>query len=294
MSGKDTAKPRPLTRGALKDHPLPEIEAADKNERGKLLVIGGNRSTPGSTIITATAALRSGCGKVTIATVEPVAPHVALAMPECRVIGLAMNRDGGFARSAVKALVGHARAHDAVVAGPGMYEDKVCTELARKLVEAHLPRLVLDAALLHALPPHDDKVRDAAMPILLPHSGEMASLIECDAGEVADDPLRCGRECARRYGALTLVKGSVSHVVAPTGDSWRFTGGVPGLGISGSGDTLAGIVGGLLARGCGPLTALLWGVVLHGEAGQALSKKIGPAGFLARELPGEIPALLAR
>lgn len=286
--------PRPLTRAELKNHPLPAVEAADKNEHGKLLVIGGNRSTPGSTIICATTALRSGCGKVTIATVEPVAPHVALAMPECRVLGLPMNRDGGFARSAIKALVAHAEGHDAVVAGPGMYEDKVCVSLAEKLIEARLPRLVLDAALLHALPAHDEKLRDAAMPILLPHSGEMASLIQCEASEIEEDPIRCGRECARRYGALTLVKGAVSHIVTPTGDSWRFTGGVPGLGVSGSGDTLAGIVGGLLARGCGPLTALLWAVLLHGEAGRALARKVGPAGFLARELAGEIPALLAK
>ena len=62
--------------------------------------------------------------------------------------------------------------------------------------------------------------------------------------------------------------------------------------MSGSGDTLAGIAGGLLARGADPLTALLWAVWLHGEAGAVLAKKIGKVGFLARELPAEIPALL--
>ena len=63
--------------------------------------------------------------------------------------------------------------------------------------------------------------------------------------------------------------------------------------MSGSGDTLAGIVGGLLARGADPLTALLWGVRLHGEAGALLSRKVGPVGFLAREIPDQIPGLLA-
>jgi NAD(P)H-hydrate repair Nnr-like enzyme with NAD(P)H-hydrate dehydratase domain len=75
---------------------------------------------------------------------------------------------------------------------------------------------------------------------------------------------------------------------------WIYKGGAPGLGVSGSGDTLAGIVGGLLARGADSLTALLWGVLLHGEAGEVLSRKVGPIGFLAREIPDEIPALLAR
>ena len=68
----------------------------------------------------------------------------------------------------------------------------------------------------------------------------------------------------------------------------------PGLGVSGSGDTLAGIVGGLLARGADPLTALLWGVWLHGEAGGALARRVGPIGFLAREIPAKCPRLLDR
>ena len=61
-----------------------------------------------------------------------------------------------------------------------------------------------------------------------------------------------------------------------------------------SGDVLAGIVGGLLARGAEPLNGLLWAVWLHGEAGARLAKKVGPIGFLAREISGEIPALLPR
>lgn len=62
--------------------------------------------------------------------------------------------------------------------------------------------------------------------------------------------------------------------------------------MSGSGDVLAGIVGGLLARGAEPLTALLWAVWLHGEAGRALAGKVGKLGFLAREIPAEVPSLL--
>ena len=82
-------------------------------------------------------------------------------------------------------------------------------------------------------------------------------------------------------------------MVTADGRAWRYDGGSPGLGVSGSGDVLAGIVGGLLARGAEPLNAVLWAVWLHGEAGAALAKKVGPVGFLAREIAGEVPALLA-
>ena len=112
--------------------------------------------------------------------------------------------------------------------------------------------------------------------------------------DVERDPLGHGRTCASRYDALVLVKGEASHVVTPDGAAWRYSGGGPGLGVSGSGDVLAGIVGGLLARDAAPLSALLWGVWLHGEAGRRSARSIGPTGFLAREIPAAIPALLPR
>jgi NAD(P)H-hydrate repair Nnr-like enzyme with NAD(P)H-hydrate dehydratase domain len=175
-----------------------------------------------------------------------------------------------------------------------MTQGKPCELLARQLLEAGLGRLVLDAALLYALPPHDKAARSAPTPILLPHNREMAALIDRDEEDANREPLRCGRECAERYGALVLVKGPESHIVTPDGTAWKYGGGGPGLGISGSGDTLAGIVGGLLARGAEPLTALLWGVWLHGEAGASLGKKVGKIGYLAREISGEIPGLLEK
>ena len=95
-----SARPRALTPAELEHFPLPPVQEADKNAHGRLLLVAGSRETPGSAAIAATAALRSGCGKVTIATVEGVAPHVALAVPEARVLRLPQGRDGGFARAA--------------------------------------------------------------------------------------------------------------------------------------------------------------------------------------------------
>lgn len=153
--------------------------------------------------------------------------------------------------------------------------------------------IALDAALLHALPKEDGEARAAHIaPILLPHAGELASLLDCESADVEADPLAAGRQCADHYGAVVLVKGVESHIVAPDGACWKYRGGAAGLGVSGSGDALAGIVGGLLARGAEPVTTLLWSVWLHGEAGARLSKSVGAVGFLAREIPGEIPGLL--
>ncbi len=282
-----------LTADELKRHPLPPIEEADKDAHGRLLLVAGIRQTAGSAAIAATAAMRSGCGKVRIATVEPMAPHIAMAVPEAMVVALPAGCDGGISKGAVARIVELVGRHDAIVAGPGMKQGKPCEHLARELLDAGCARLALDAAMLYALPPHDAAARDAPTPILLPHDREMAALIGCDEQDVGREPLRCGQQCADRYGALVLVKGPNSHIVAPDGSAWKYDGGGPGLGISGSGDTLAGILGGLMARGAEPIAALLWAVWLHGEAGRSLAGKVGPIGYLAREISAEVPGLLA-
>lgn len=284
--------PRPLTLAELKRHPLPPVGEGDKHDHGRLLIIAGSRDVGGASLLTGMAAMRSGTGKLKIATVASVAPQLAIAMPEAMVRGMAEGRDGGLARSAVKPLVELAAGVDAVVAGPGMSESGSSESLAASLCRCGRP-LVLDAGLLRILPERRSAARQSASPlVLLPHSGEMAALLECDIAKVEEDPLHAGRLCAERYDAVVLVKGAQSHVVTPDGSAWKYRGGGPGLGVSGSGDTLAGIVGGLLARGADALTALLWGVWLHGEAGASLARKVGIIGYLAREIPDEIPALL--
>jgi len=282
----------PLDRAALKANPLPPVVDGDKESKGRILVLAGSRDVPGAALLAATAAMRAGAGKLSIATVESIALHVAVAMPEAMVVGLPEHRDVGLAGSAVARIAELAADVDAVIAGPGMEPAGVCERIADVLLESPAT-LALDAALLHSLSPLEKTSLDRhSVPILLPHAGELASLLDCEEDEVDSDPVRCGHRAAELYRSIVLVKGVTSHVVHPDGRAWTYKGGVPGLGVSGSGDVLAGIVGGLLARGAEPLSALLWSVWLHGAAGGALAKKIGPIGFLAREIADEIPALL--
>jgi ADP-dependent NAD(P)H-hydrate dehydratase len=278
-----------LDRSALDAHPLPPIVNGDKETKGRILIIAGSREVPGAALLAAMGAMRAGAGKLQIATVYTVAPRIGIAMPEAMVIGMPQEGDGGFAASAAAKLRQLADEVDAVVAGPGMTQGAACEKIAEALVGTKA-RLALDAALLHALEPIEEE--RSSTPILLPHSGELASLLDCTEEDVDRDPIGSGLKAAERYRSIVLAKGPTSHVVTPGGDVWTYEGETPGLGVSGSGDVLAGIVGGLLARGAEPLNALLWAVWLHGEAGAALSKKVGPIGFLAREIVDEVPALL--
>jgi hydroxyethylthiazole kinase-like uncharacterized protein yjeF len=286
--------PRDLTRSELRQLPLPPYPDADKTEHGYLVVIAGSRYTPGSASLATSAAMRSGVGQVTVIAVESTASALSIQIPEAKVVPIAEASGGGFTLAVIDCIHEHVKSCGGVVAGPGMAEGEASAEIVRTLLGLPMP-VILDAALLYPLRKFEGDCRARETPaILLPHKVEMAALLGCSQEEAERDRAGCARRAADRFKALVLAKGPDSHIAAPDGRGWTYRGGVPGLGIAGSGDTLAGIIGALVARGADPLTALLWGVLLHGEAGEILSRKIGPVGFLAREIPDELPALLAR
>jgi len=287
-----------ITPGLLCRMPLPVPAEGSKDQRGRVLVAGGGRAMPGAVLLAAEAALRAGAGKLQVATGQGIAPGVALRLPEALVLGLPETEDGSLAPDAAAALAKSATHADALLLGPGMMDTDAAMALVKgvlgRLDPATAPLLVLDAgalcgqeALQQALRPH------AGRAVLTPHAGEMASVLGVSRDDVEADPLGTGRRAAALFQAVVVMKGAATHVVSPEGEAWHYGGGGVGLATSGSGDVLAGIVAGLLARGAPPACAAAWAVWLHGEAGAMLARRIGPIGFLARELAAEVPGLMA-
>lgn len=280
----------------LRDFPLPHHpDDGDKEERGRLLVVAGSRELVGAALLASIAGLRAGAGKLQIATAASVAVPLSIAVPEARVIGCEETAEGCLAVGVTDDLLKWAGEAQAVTIGCGLQHGEPLDALLEALFASDMETpLVLDAAVLGSLGPHAEALRARkGGAILLPHAGEMARLLDCDAREVTADPLGAARRAAGTFKAVTLIKGEYSHIVHPDGRAFRYKGGGVGLATSGSGDTLAGIVGGLCARGADPLTATLWGVYLHGEAGRQLSAEVGRVGFLAREILDLIPRLMA-
>jgi ADP-dependent NAD(P)H-hydrate dehydratase len=295
-----------LNSEILRAWPLPMPSAAgDKEERGRILVIGGSREIPGAVILAANAALRAGAGKLAIATVASVAQLVALAIPESRVIGLPETAEGGIAPSAAAALEAFGNKLDAVLIGPGMQDEAATCDFVRAL----MPRLgdvsiVLDAYAMSVVSdrqasgsPPDDKHRQHGsslnQPVLLtPHAGEMAHLSGLDKNAVLAQPRAIACSAARRWNAVVALKGATTFIATPNGRVWQHDGGNIGLAISGSGDTLSGIIAGLAARGAPLEQASAWGVALHARAGEHLATRFGPLGYLAREIAAEVPGLM--
>lgn len=279
----------------LRGFPLPHHpDDSDKEERGRLLVIGGSRELPGAALLAGVAGLRAGAGKLQIATAESVSVQIGVAVPEARVIPHRETAEGCVDESAIGTIVEWAGKAQAVMIGCGMQHGPPLEKLLDALLEcaAGIP-LVLDAAVLGSLAPRAEALKAwNGGAIVLPHAGEMARLLQCEQEEVKADPLAAARRAADRFNVVAVIKGQISYIVAPDGRAFRFSGGGVGLATSGSGDTLAGIVGGLAARGTEPLVAAMWGIYLHGAAGRRLMNEVGRVGFLARELLDLVPRLM--
>jgi len=267
---------------------------SDKEDRGRLLVFAGGSQVAGAAILVGVAGLRVGAGKLQMAATPALALSLALAVPEARILETPAH-DGEIAAEAAERLEPEIAKADAVVIGPGMMDDGIAGELAvRAMREAKDAAFVVDAAAFTGLDGRAEAVRRiGGRLVVTPHAGEMAAITGWTKAKVEADPLAAAREVAHSHKAVVVMKGAETFVVSPDGRAWAHRAGLPGLGTSGSGDVLAGAIGGLLARGCSPVGAAAWGVTLHARAGARLAARIGPLGFLARELMAELPAALA-
>jgi ADP-dependent NAD(P)H-hydrate dehydratase len=274
--------------------PLPD-PSGGKEGRGRVVVVGGSRRTPGAVLLAAEAAIRSGAGKPQVATVESVAVAVSVALPEALVTDLHETDEGEIAPEAANQVLDLADGCDALLLGPGL----LSPESARELLEELVPRLdcpvVLDALALAYLTAHADGVAHLdGRAVLTPNDSELAKTLGRDEAEVADHPAECAAELADRCGATVVAGGETTYIASPDSDTtWRHPG-VLGLGVAGSGDVKAGIVAGLLARGIPAEGAAAWGVMLHLAAGRAVSQHEAPVGFLAREVLPWVPRVMAR
>lgn len=291
------SRPPRLTPARIRSLPLPALDdSADKEARGRVLLVGGCAENPGGLLLAAESALRAGAGKLQLATADSVAPALAIAVPEARVFAVAASGTDRIDPRAAKRIAELAEGVDALLIGPGLVDEDAAGRLTRGVLKRiRTPSLVLDAGGLAAL---RDEPRALAhldgRAVLTPHAGEMAQLLKMERDAVEADPDDAARRAAARFGATVALKGPETVIAAPDGRIFRYTRGGAGLGTSGSGDVLGGIVAGLLARGADPLRAAAWGVFLHGEAGNALARRHGAVGFLARELAAEVPRLLRR
>lgn len=292
MSARAKRRATPVTAASLRRWPLPQPDKqGDKEERGVALIIGGAGELPGSILLSGEAALRSGAGKLQLAAPASIAIPMGVGIPEARVFALPEGENGALDAKAGGDVALHARGAGAVLIGPGMLNE----DAVRRFLDVFLNRikdkpLAIDATALSGLPGGDYSFPVTA--VLTPHAGEMAALTGETKEAVLRRPAELAIETARRLNAVVALKGATTNIATPDGDLFIYAGGKVGLATSGSGDILAGIVVGLLARGADPAQAAAWAAYVHGESGNRIMRRVGLLGLLARDLLREIPPVM--
>ncbi|MEK6301607.1 MAG: NAD(P)H-hydrate dehydratase [Acidobacteriota bacterium] len=270
---------------------------ANKGDVGKVLVVGGSRGKTGAACLVGEAALRAGCGLVTIATPESVQPIVASsAIPECMTEPLAETASGSFSLEAAEDVARLGAERDVVAIGPGLgSEDASTREFVRAVVGKRERPTVADADALNALAPWEEAVgAQPGVPLILtPHPGEMSRLVGKPIDVVLRDRIEIAREFSTSHGVILVLKGSRTLIAAPDGQVYVNPTGNAGMATGGSGDVLTGIIAGLLAQKMDDaLGATIAAVYLHGLAGDIAASKLGTRAMIASDITANLGAAL--
>lgn len=238
---------------------------AHKGHHGHVLVIGGSVGLSGAPRLVALGAAAVGAGLVSIATPEPVRAEIAGSDPAFMVRGLRSTAVGTFGWSALRPLQQAIAVRDVWVLGPGCGRHPVTDALLRRLIECADRPGVCDADALNAWADVPDGAAVGGPRIFTPHPGEAARLLGCSTSEIQSDRESAVRRLHDQLGGVVVLKGAGTLIT--DGERTVVNGtGNPALSVGGSGDVLAGMIGGLLAQGLPSFEAAAAAAWLHGQA----------------------------
>lgn len=253
---------------------LPRARYAHKGTYGHALLVCGSKGMAGAAVLATGAALRSGCGLVSVRIPESERFAVHAACPSAIV--------SPDPEPVFSALPSDMEPYRAVGVGCGLGRHPLSARALGELLRCGKP-MVIDADALNIIASDADLLQ--AVPegaLLTPHPGELRRLI----GPWTDDEEKIGKvkRLSAEHGCIVVVKGAHTMICTPQGDLYFNASGNPGMAKGGSGDVLTGYLTGLLARGYDPLSAALSGVYIHGRAGDRAAGRYGQEGMNASDL----------
>jgi ADP-dependent NAD(P)H-hydrate dehydratase len=292
MSRSPLADVREIDADALRSSAAASLDdSGSKHERGRVLIVGGSRETPGAMLLAASAAMRAGAGVVQIATAQSAATALGVALPETRVIGLPEVEPSGSVQDADGRVAELAARVDAVLVGSGALDRWSARTLLTGAIAGLAPTatLIVDAAALDAVgdvPEMLCGIRERV--VLMPNVNEAARLTGWSTDKVSAEPRAAVESLVDRFGAVVAVRGVETWISGPGQPLYCNHAGHNLLGVAGSGDVLAGVLVGFAARGFKPLPAALCAVHAHAVAGERLAASGPSVGRFARELLDEL------
>lgn len=296
---------------------------AGKHDYGGLLVVGGAPAYFGAPRLAAEAGLLVGTGLVCAAVPRMIISTIAVQVPELVFLPLSDSDARRSTDAITEAISGENARYTAMVIGPGLGQDEAATALLDNLFGQATARktasigfgaidsagneetpdsspaltsvpLVLDADALNWLAGKEDRWSYLAntTAILTPHAGEMARLLDITVDEVKADRIGTALRAAQESGQVVVLKGGYTVVAGPDGALALAPRATPELATPGTGDVLAGLIGGLLAQGMEPFEAACAAIWIGGDSGRQARHGKSSRSVLARDLLAGIGSVL--
>ena len=264
-----------------------------KGTYGYCAIVAGSDLYPGAAKLAniaadnSRAALRAGCGVVTLAVPESikdaVAPYLleSTLLPLAEECGRAIFDKGAFSSLASKCT--------SISCGMGWGDGGEYIDILEYLLGVEGLTLIIDADGINTLAKQIELLKSArARVVLTPHPLEFSRLSGLEINEILADPVGCARAFAKQYGVILLLKGA-STVVADENECFIVTAGSAGMATAGSGDVLSGILTGLLAYTGTSARSVACASHIAGKAGELASQKYGDISMLSSDTVAHIP-----
>ncbi len=260
-----------------------------KGSYGKIGVIGGSKNMAGAAMFSAEAAYRMGCGLVRICTVEENREIMQGKLPEAMLTTFDP-KDKNSIREAIKSMLSWS---DVIILGPGLSTKEYATYIVEKVLRDYKETIVLDADGINIVAQNKQWLADTqARVIITPHLAEMSRLTEVKTGEIKSNKYEIAKNFAKDNDIVVVLKDARTVVSEGGVQAYINTTGNNGMATGGSGDVLAGIIGGLCGQNMDEFEAAKLGVCLHGLAGQEAAISRGRYSMIASDIVKGITAVL--
>ncbi len=277
----------------LNDHSIEKLlphrnPNGNKGTFGKVLVIAGSRNMAGAAILSARAALSSGCGMVMVLTDECNRVILQTAVPEA----LLATYDGVIDEEVVYNAYDWATT---VLIGPGLSVSEEAKELVDFILsmEDNKP-VVMDADALNILSEEVTTHRLANKSVIVtPHVGEMGRLVDLPISEIKAHRIETAEAFSAHHGVTIVLKDAVSVISSPGRRTFENHSGNSGMATAGSGDVLSGIIASLVAQGMNNSEAAVLGTYIHGRAGDFAAEAVGEYCMTAQTIIEHLPDVFA-
>jgi len=268
-----------ITESLIKGIILKRNKFAHKGIHGHALLICGSRGMSGAAVLCAGAALRSGCGLVTIHLPQLERFSLQAIYPSAMT---SLDNDDCFSE-----LPENMNTYSVVGIGCGLGKAPRTVKVFEQLLENSVKPMVIDADALNIIADHYKlRFHIPEGSVLTPHPGELERLVGEWKNE--EEKLQLVRKLADSLKSVIVVKGAHTMICLPDGNYYFNSTGNSGMAKGGSGDVLTGYITGLIARGYNSEHAAILGVYIHGLAGDKTAAKYGKEAMNSKDLIDEL------